>query len=171
MTSFMRSGLLIFIVAFAAGQSLQAADSATSPDDAFLNALEGAWTMNGMFMGKPVQYHANGERVLQGGFLRLHMIDAAAPPMYEADVYLGFDAQAHDYILHWLDRFGAAGARVVGTGQRKGSVLQVIFPYKDNEFRDTFEWLEKTGTWVLEIESQNKDGSWSEFARYTLIRA
>jgi hypothetical protein len=45
-----------------------------------LDALQGDWDMSGTFLGKPVKYHARGQRVLQGGFLRLHMIDAAAPP-------------------------------------------------------------------------------------------
>jgi hypothetical protein len=153
------------------GEALLAADSGVSPDDAFLNALTGDWSMSGTVTNKPVQYHAKGERVLQGGFVRFHMIDAAPTPSYEADVYLGFDAHQNDYILHWLDRFGAAGARVVGTGQRKGSVLTVIIPYKENDFRDTFEWHEKTATWDLTIESQNKDGSWILFAHYKMVRA
>lgn len=127
--------------------------------------------MTGLVTGKPVRYNATGERVLQGGFLRLHMIDAAATPSYEADVYLGFDARQQDYIVHWLDRFGAAGSRVVGSGKREGSALTVIIPYKENDFRDTFEWHEKTGTWVLIIESQNKDGSWSVFAHYSMVPA
>jgi len=46
------------------------ADSITAPDDAFLNALKGKWTMTGVVTGKPVRYNATGERVLQGGFLR-----------------------------------------------------------------------------------------------------
>ena len=36
--------------------------------------------MTGTLLGKPVKYRARGERILQGGFLRLHMIDAADPP-------------------------------------------------------------------------------------------
>ena len=127
--------------------------------------------MTGVVTGKPVRYNATGERVLQGGFLRLHMSDAAATPSYEADAYLGFDARQQGYIVHWLDRFGAAGSRVVGSGKREGSVLTVMIPYKENDFRDTFEWHEKTGTWVLIIENQNKDGSWSVFAHYSMVPA
>jgi hypothetical protein len=171
MASFWRFSSLSFAVMLLSGQRLPAADAGVSPDNAFLNALVGDWSMSGTVTNKPVQYHAKGERVLRGGFLRLHMIDVATIPSYEADVYLGFDPQQNDYILHWLDQFGAAGARVVGTGRRKGSVLTVIIPYKENDFRDTFEWLEKTGTWDLTIESQNKDGSWSLFAHYNMVRA
>jgi hypothetical protein len=171
MTPLRLFSLLSIAFMLLSGRSLLAADSGVSPDNVFLDALAGDWTMSGTVTNKPVLYHAKGERVLQGGFLRLHMIDAATTPSYEADVYLGFDPQQNDYILHWLDQFGAAGARVVGTGRRKGSVLTVIIPYKENDFRDTFEWLEKTGTWDLTIESQNKDGSWSLFAHYNMVRA
>jgi hypothetical protein len=109
------------------GRSLPAADAGLSPDAAYLQLLAGDWIMSGTFAGKPVHYRAHGESVLQGAFIRLHMIDAAATPAYEADVYIGYDAHKNDYILHWLDRFGAAGARVVGTGGRRGSVLTATF--------------------------------------------
>jgi hypothetical protein len=47
----------------------------------------------------------------------------------------------------------------------------LTIPYKENDFRDSFEWHEKTGTWVLIIENQNKDGSWSVFAHYSMVPA
>jgi hypothetical protein len=95
--------LLVFAVVLMGCTVALAADPAASPDDAFLNALKGKWTMTGMVTGKQVRYNATGERVLQGEFLRLHMIDAAATPSYEADVYLGFDARQQDYIVHcWI---------------------------------------------------------------------
>jgi hypothetical protein len=46
--------------------------------------------------------------------------DLSRPSKYQADVYLGFDAKAGDYIAHWLDQFGAAGARVVASGGLRG---------------------------------------------------
>jgi hypothetical protein len=140
-----------------------------SADNAYLDALQGDWDMSGTLLGKPVKYHAKGERVLQGGFLRLHMIDAAAVPTYEADLFLGYDPHADDYIGHWLDRFGAAGARVVASGKRQGATLVITFPYSDGPFKDTFVQDPKLHTWTLLIESQGKDGSWSNFATYTLV--
>lgn len=143
---------------------------AAPADDTFLDALRGSWAMAGTVMGQPVRYRASGDRVLQGGFLRLQMIDAARPPRYQATVFLGYDAKAGDYIVHWLDEFGAAGARVVGTGHRDGERLVVDFPYADGAFRDTFTRDPAAGTWTLLLESQGKDGRWSTFATYTLVR-
>ena len=146
------------------------AASPISGDEAYLDALAGAWDMAGTVLGKPVRYHARGERVLQGGFLRLHMIDAAAAPTYEADVFIGFDAHTGDYVAHWLDRFGAAGARVAATGRRDGQHLVIVFPYAAGAFRDTFALAAGSGSWTLLIESQAPDGTWSTFASYTLVR-
>jgi hypothetical protein len=157
------------IASFWASYAAQAAD-APSPDEAYLNALQGPWTMDGVLRGDPVSYVASGERFLDGGWLKLHMIDAQTPPQYEAEVFLGYDSKAGDYVVHWLDRFGAAGARVVGTGRREGERLSVIFPYAEGAFRDTFVRVPENNSWTLLIESQETSGAWSTFASYTLVR-
>jgi glyoxylase I family protein len=141
-----------------------------SADEAFLDGLDGSWVMEGMLGGKPVTYDASGERVLHAGFLRLHMVDVRQPPPYQADVFVGYDAKAHDFVVHWLDQFGAAGARVVATGHRQGNRLVVVFPYAEGAFRDTFTRDVATDTWTLLLESQAPSGSWSTFASYSLHR-
>jgi hypothetical protein len=147
------------------------AENAPSPDNAYLDGLRGDWDMTGTLLGKPVKYHARGERVLQGGFLRLHLTDLGAAPAYEAELFLGYDAHAGDYIVHWLDRFGAAGARVVATGKRTGETLVVQFPYAEGAFRNTYKFDPKSHSWSLVIESQAAGGSWSNFATYTLVHS
>jgi hypothetical protein len=137
---------------------------------AYLDQLGGRWNMVGTVRGKPVQYVADGERVLQGGFMKLHLVDAAIPPKYEADIYVGFDARRNDYVAHWLDRFGAAGARTVGTGSRNGDRLVIRFPYEDGAFRNTWSHEARADSWALLIESQEPDGTWSTFADYRLTR-
>ncbi len=141
---------------------------AKSADEQYLDALAGDWTMAGTFGSKPVQYRATGRRVLHGAFVKLHMIDAESPPRYEAELFIGFDPRAKDYIAHWLDVFGAAGARVVGRGERKDEQLVVLFPYAEGAFRDTFTWSPASRSWSLLLESQSADGTWTTFATYTL---
>jgi len=145
-------------------------ENMVSTDNGYLDGLLGDWDMVGTVRGQPVRYRAQGERVLQGSFLRLHMIDVELPPRYEAEVFIGFDASAGDYVTHWLDRFGAGGARVVATGKREGERLVIIFPYAENPFRDTFTFEQKARTWSLLLEEQGRDGSWSTFAAYKLVR-
>ncbi len=143
-------------------------------DEPILSELAGHWQMSGTIGAKPAHYDAQGDWVLQHGFLRLHMQssepDGTAPP-YEADVFLGYDRRADDYIAHWLDRFGAAGARVVGTGKRHGDQLVVVFPYAEAAFRNTYTLHHASHSWDLLIEAQHKDGSWTTFATYTATPA
>lgn len=159
----------VVLLSMMAADGLAGTADAPSADNAYLDALQGDWDMSGTLLGKPVKYRAHGERVLQGGFLRLHMIDAAAAPSYEADLFLGYDAHADDYIGHWLDRFGAAGARVVASGKRQGATLIIQFPYAAGTFKDTFVYEAKSDSWTLLIESQGPDGHWSNFAQYALM--
>lgn len=166
----MLAAALLSTSAAGAGTSL-GTETARSADDAYLDALQGTWEMTGTLLGKPVKYHARGERVLQGGFLRLHMIDIAPAPTYEADLFIGYDSRAKDYVGHWLDRFGAAGARVVATGKREGQTLVIQFPYAEAAFKDTFVFDPAARTWSLLIEAQGPSGAWSNFASYTLVRA
>ena len=142
----------------------------TSADEAYLDALAGPWLMKGTLGDKPVRYWARGRRVLQGGFLSLHMRDADPASQYEAEVFIGYDAKAQDFVAHWLDKYGAAGARVVASGRRDGDRLVLMFPYEEGAFRDTFTRGRKSGTWTLLIESQTRDESWSTFATYRLTR-
>jgi hypothetical protein len=159
--------VLALLFTFTAIQSV-GAEGAKSADDAYLDGLQGEWGMAGTVLGKPVKYHARGERVLQGGFLRLHMIDTGAVPTYEAELFLGYDSHARDYVGHWLDRFGAAGARVVAIGKRDGDKLVIEFPYAEGTFRDTFVFDPKSHAWTLVIDSQ-ASGTWSNFASYKLV--
>ena len=124
------------ILIVASSTAVHASGSA-NVDDAYLDGLQGSWLMDGTYAGKPVRYRADGQRVLKGGFIRIHMVDVASPPQYEADLFIGFDSKANDYIAHWLDQFGAAGARVVARGDRQGQRLVLTFPYAEGAFRDT----------------------------------
>jgi hypothetical protein len=161
---------VLMLLLAAAGSPPANAEDASTAENVYLDGLKGNWDMTGTLLGKPVKYRAQGERVLQGGFLRLHMLDtgAAAPP-YEADLFLGYDARAKDYVAHWLDRFGAAGARVVATGTRNGETLVIQFPYAEGAFKNTFTFDPKSRTWTLVIDSQSAGGAWSNFATYTLV--
>jgi hypothetical protein len=141
-----------------------------SPDNVYLDDLQGRWIMQGTFHDKPVIYAAIGQRVLDGAWLRLHMVALGKPLRYEADVFFAYDAKARDFIVHWLDQFGAAGARVVATGQRDGDELVFTFPYTEGTFRDTLRRGKTTGSWTLLLESQGKDGSWSTFANFKFTR-
>jgi hypothetical protein len=163
----LRACLLLLTLA----ASLTRAALAEPPDDTrFLGQLTGQWQMRGSVLGKPVRYRASARWVLNGAWLELSMADVARPPQYEAQLYLGFDGKAHDYIAHWLDRFGAAGARVVATGERHGRTLVLNFPYAEGAFRDTLTLAADSGSATLLIEAAKPEGGWSTFASYRMQR-
>lgn len=141
-----------------------------SDDDAFLSNFVGTWEMYGEVRGKSVRYRAEASRVLGGAWIELHMIDEATPPSYEATLFMAADDRAHDYVGHWLDQFGGAGARVAATGSRTDRTLTMIFPYADGAFRNIWLFDPDTRQLSLTIESQEHSGNWTRFARYDLRR-
>lgn len=170
-----RSGSWRMLRALALALCLNAGAAAAAPlarpADPFLAQLAGRWDMVGTVGGKPVHHRGEGRWVLKSAWLCLTIVDAASPPAYTASVYLGFDRRQHDYVAHWLDQFGAAGARVVATGKREGQTLVLLFPYSQGAFRDTLTLAPDGASGTLLLESQAKAGGWSTFASYRLTRA
>lgn len=163
------TGLAAAALALSLALPTHAQDDPTRAANAYLDRLVGDWVMAGEVRGKPVTYRLHAQRVLKGGWVRLDMADGHAPPDYEASLFLGYDPKAGDVIAHWLDQFGAAGARVVATGRLADGRLVLAFPYAEGAFRDTFT-LEGPDAWALVIEGQAADGHWSPFARYRVSR-
>jgi hypothetical protein len=150
---------------------LPARAGAGAPEErAWLAQLAGLWDMRGTVQGTPAHYRAAGRWVLADGWLELHLTERAGAAGYEARVFIGYDAKAQQYIAHWLDRFGAAGARVVATGERHADTLELDFPYAEGAFRDTLTLAADGNSGTLLLESQAPDGAWSTFARYRLRR-
>jgi hypothetical protein len=140
------------------------------PRPPLLKELDGEWTMKGDVLGKLVAYRMAAGPTLRARYTEMHMRDLAEPPQYEARVFLGFDDESGDLIVHWMDDFGARYSIPHGTGRIDGSTLQFTFPYADGPFRDTLEFDQRNGTWTLRIEAGQPDGSWKHFARYEIRR-
>ena len=153
-----------------AGSEPSATAAAPVARDPFLAELAGQWLFTGSVHCQHVNYIGRGRWVLGGGWLRLNLLDAGKPQAYAADVYLGYDPAAGDYIAHWLDRFGAAGARVVASGHREGRRLTLDFPYESSAFRDTLTLAADGASGTLLVESKRADGTWSTFASYAFKR-
>jgi hypothetical protein len=141
-----------------------------APSLVLLDRLQGEWDMTGMVMKKPVRYSAEGMFVLKNQFLSFHMKDVAVPSAYEANLYIGIDSSENQYIAHWLDSFGGAGARVVGVGPFSPEKIEIVYPYSGGRFRNLFNYDSKKDEWTLVIESESPDGHWSPFAQYNITR-
>jgi hypothetical protein len=170
MITTLKRALPVLILIMACAPVVRSVASSPPARDPFLAQLAGRWDFVGTVRDKPVRYRAEGRWQLQDGWLCLSLVETRTPPDYEASVYIGADTRAGDYVAHWLDRFGAAGARVVATGKRDGQTLVLLFPYEEGAFRDTLTLASDGRSGTLLIESQEKDGHWSRFASYTLTR-
>lgn len=165
--SLIRSILRVFFSIFLV---ITVGSAAESPKK-MLDRLKGNWLMTGTVMGDSVVYTARGEWVLQGGFLSFHMKDVSSPPEYEADLYIGLDTSKQEFIAHWLDTFGGAGARVVGTGPFTDALIRIIYPYEGSRFRNTFRYSSPKDEWELDIDSEKGPDHWTPFAHYIISRA
>ena len=121
-------------------------------------------------MKEPVKYIAEGTWILQSQFLSLHMKDVSVPPAYEVNLLIGLDSTKNEYVAHWLDSFGGAGARVVGLGPLSPDKIEIVFPYPEQRFRNMFKYASDKDEWTLVIESEHADGHWSVFAQYAIAR-
>ena len=126
--------------------------------------------MKGTVLKKPVEYAAEGAWVLRDQFFSLRMKDVAVPPAYEVNLFIGIDSLKNQYVAHWLDSFGGAGARVVGFGPLSSENISIVFPYTQGRFRNLFKYNSDRDEWTLVIESEGKEGNWSLFADYNLVK-
>jgi hypothetical protein len=123
--------------------------------------------MRGQVMGDSVEYNANGKWVLNHQFLRLRMKDVNAPPEYVAQVFIGYDHQAEEYVAHWLDSSGGRSSKTLGYAQRVDNTLEFTFEYPDGPFRTKFE-KQTENRWHVHIRSKEDDGRWDTFAEYDM---
>ena len=86
------------------------------------------------------------------------MKDVSVPPAYEANLLIGIDSINNEYVAHWLDSFGGAGARVVGFGPLSPDEIEVVYPYPERHFRNILKYASDKDEWALVIESGNADG-------------
>lgn len=133
-----------------------------------LSRLEGVWRATGTVEGEAVSYRAEGRMVLMGRHLRFSMIDTAKDPKYEAAVYISKSKEKRDLVAHWLDNFGADGARVVGFGEETDKGFVLVFDYGEAVFRDRFEFV-NDDSFTLKIDACVADAC-NPFADYVFSR-
>jgi hypothetical protein len=139
--------------------------------DELLENLTGKWALTRKIRGKEVQNTVEADWVLNHQFLRIHMIDVAAPPQYEALVFLGFDHASERYVAHWLDLLGGRSSETLGYGKRDGKSIRFVFEYPDGPFHNTFTWDPESKTWACLLENKNDSGQWVQFAQDSLRRS
>ena len=139
-------------------------------NDPLLDKLSGNWKMKGVVREDSVEYKTECKWTLNHQFFLLHMLDINNPPRFEAVVYIGFNNDKKNYVVHWLDQFGGSYSETLGHGNSNGDSIKILFNYPYGYFRDTFTYLTDKEQWHFLLEDKNEDVEWQKFAEYTLIK-
>jgi len=140
------------------------------PDDPFLANLVGRWDLTRSIRGKEEANRVDADWAIGHRYVRLHMVDVADPPKYEAIVMIGYDPSGARYVAHWTDSWGAQYSGV-GYGKRVGDTVDFVFAAPDgSRFHNAFTWEPGGRTWRSRMENEGADGRRSFFAEDRLRR-
>lgn len=144
-------------------------------EGSLLDHMTGHWVMRGVVAGQPTVHDVDADWVLNREYLRLHEISRErspkGDPAYEAIVFVGWDAAAHEYTLLWLDTTSGAGLNspVIGRGKLSGNQIAFLFKSHEGNFHTTFAYDPSSDTWRWIMDGE-ENGKWSPFARLKLTR-
>jgi hypothetical protein len=168
--------LLVLLPLFAFFQSKppEPLDGPNRPfHDDLLDNLQGQWKLNGNIAGHPAEAELEAAWVLNHQFLKVHE-KATTPipgrPLYEADVYIGYDNASERYVAHWIDIYGGRFSETIGFGTRSGNNIKFVFEYPDGPFHNTFSWNAGSKSWRFLLEQKNDAGKWGVFSDRTAVK-
>ncbi len=140
-----------------------------------LDHMTGHWVLRGVVAGQPTVHDVDVDWVLNREYLRLHEISRErspnGSPAYEAIVFVGWDAAAHEYTLLWLDTTSGAGLNspAIGRGKLSGNQIAFLFKSHEGNFHTTFAYDKSSGTWQWIMDGE-ENGKLAPFARLKLTR-
>lgn len=141
--------------------------------DELLDNLQGQWTLKGTIAGHLGDADLDAIWVLNHQFLRVHEKGTATipeRPLYEAEVYIGYDNASERYVAHWIDIYGGRFSETLGYGTRSGNNIKFIFEYPDGPLHNTFTWNSASRSWRFLLEQRNDAGKWGVFADRTAVK-
>ena len=154
--------------------AVRAQQPMTSPPEALMEKMTGHWVMTGTIANKPTTHEVDAAWVLKREYIRIHEVsrdkDAGGGPVYEAWIYLVWDAKNSEYALMWLDNTAATNFAAEGVGHAKADGDRMPFNFKDAGVQTTFAYDRASDTWSWTIDNVGKSGKRSPFANLTLRR-
>jgi hypothetical protein len=167
MKSAIAAALLLATPAFAQQATFQ---------DPLVDRLAGKWVLTGRMDKGQVTHDITAEWVLAHQYLEIHEVsrekDKDGSPVYQATVYIGWDAKKQIYDCVWLDDYGSISTQSLGTAKPNGDSIAFVFQDRDDpgSFHTTFTWHPKARTWAMDMD-QVTDGKAQMFARTVLTPA
>ena len=145
---------------------------------ALLEQLFGNWVLSGRIAGRDTTHDVSADWTLNHGYLRLHEISRekkpTGEPVYEAIVFISYNAKTQDYTCLWLDSTSNEGLNAEGLGHAKvnGNSLPFVFrdPNGQVSFENTFVYEPTSGSWKWIMDNVEAEKR-KPFGRVTLVRA
>ncbi len=137
-------------------------------NDTLLDKLNGNWMAVGTVASDKVVYSFSNKWVLNHQFLELSFADTAAKPEYSAHVYIGFDCEKHQYIVHWIDNFGGPFSETLGYGTQKGQSIELLFKYPMGTLINTFSYDQQNKQWTSHAVTRDESSNWIAFGHLVL---
>ena len=152
-----------------------AAPAQLATQETLLDHFAGDWVMTGTIAGEPVVHDVDADWVLAGHYLRFHDISRerveGGERAYEATVFIGWDAEAEEFVCLWLDVTGGEGlaSGVLGYAAPVGDTIPWVFDVGEYAIHNTFVYHRAADSWewtIVNVRGEER----SEFARVTLER-
>ena len=133
-------------------------------DDPLVDHLAGKWVLTGQMGNGQVTHDITAEWVLAHQYLE------DGSPVYQAKIFIGWDAGKKIYDCVWLDDFGSISTQSLGYASPQGNSIAFVFHNRDDagSFHTTFTWHYQNNTWSMDMDNVTTDGKIAPFARTTL---
>jgi len=146
-------------------------------NDPLVDHLAGKWVLTGQMDKGPVTHDFTAEWVLAHQYLEINEVSREknrdGSPVYQAKVFIGWDAGKKIYDCVWLDDYGSISIQSLGYATPDGNGIAFIFHNRDDAggFHTTFTWHPENGTWSMDMDNVSTAGKTATFARTTLTAA
>jgi activator of 2-hydroxyglutaryl-CoA dehydratase len=146
-------------------------------NDTLVDHLAGKWVLTGQMDKGQVTHDITAEWVLAHQYLEIHVVSREkskdGSPVYQAKVFIGWDAGKKTYDCVWLDDYGSISTQSLGYAKPNGNSIAFVFQNRDDagSFHTTFTRHPETGTWSMDMDSATAAGKTEPFARTTLTAA
>jgi len=146
-------------------------------NDPLVDHLAGTWVLTGEMDKGQVTHDFTAEWVLAHQYLEIHEISREknkdGSPVYQAKVFIGWDAGKKIYDCVWLDDYGSISTQSLGYAKPNGNSIAFVFQDRDDagSFHTTFAWHPESGTWTMDMDQVNAASKSQIFARTTLTSA
>jgi hypothetical protein len=169
----MKNALLILVLIVMA--SFSASAQQPSPQVSLLDHMTGKWVLQGTVAGQAATHDVEADWVLNHEYIRLHEVsrqkDAQGQPIYEAIIFIDWNASLNEYTCLFLDSTAGGGLspETFAHAKPNGDSIPLLFTLKNGLFHTTLAYDKISDTWQWLLDD-DEGGKVTPFARLKLTR-